>query len=67
MRYKLIWYNDKKTVLEETITAKSDDDAEAQAYLKYNGNGPAPFLLIERMGHDKKNTDPKISSSMLYQ
>jgi len=67
MRYKVTWYNDKESVLEEFITAKDADEAEAKAYIAHNGTGPAPFLSIEPIGHDRKHTDPKISSSIFYQ
>ena len=50
MKFKAIWY-DQETVIkiDESIEAANKEEATSKAYLKYNGNPPAPLLTIEEM------------------
>ena len=47
MKYRAIWYNQESFVKIDVIEAANKEDATSKAYLKYNGNPPAPLLSIE--------------------
>ena len=50
MKYIPIWYNQDSVVRQDPpIEAKNREEAQAKAYLKYNGYPPAPLLALEEV------------------
>lgn len=49
MKFLAIWYNMETAVKEEIIEASSMEEAESKAYLKYDGNTPAPMLSLSKI------------------
>jgi len=51
MKYIPIWYNQETVVKEDApIEAASMEEARDKAYIKYNGNPPAPLLSLKEVG-----------------
>ncbi len=50
MKYIPIWYNQDNIVKEDApIEASDKEDATRKAYIRYNGNPPAPLLSLEEV------------------
>ena len=50
MKYIPIWYDQDSVVKEDApIEAKDKEEATRKAYLKYNGNPPAPLLALQEV------------------
>ena len=53
MKFKAIWYNMDTVVTsehdDEIIEAKDTEEATRLAYIRENGNTPAPVLLLEEV------------------
>ena len=51
MKYIPIWYNQDQVVKEDTpVEAANESEARDKAYIRYNGNPPAPLLYLKKMG-----------------
>ena len=50
-KYKVTWYNQTEIVKVEPdyITADNEEEATSKAYMKYDGNPPAPLLMLEEV------------------
>lgn len=47
MKYKPLWYDQDSVVKEDpVIEANSEEEARDKAYIRYNGNPPAPLLYL---------------------
>ena len=50
MKFIPIWYNQDAIVAQDPpIEAKDREDARNKAYMKHNGNPPAPILYLEEV------------------
>ena len=50
MKYIPIWYDQDSVVKQDPpIEAKDKEEATRKAYLKYNGNPPAPLLALQEV------------------
>ena len=47
MKYIIMWYDQESVKKTDIIKADSKEEARDKAYMKYNGNPPAPLLSIE--------------------
>lgn len=50
-KWKVTWYNVKEIVKVdvEPVSGETTEEATRNAYLRYNGNPPAEFLMLEEM------------------
>lgn len=46
MKFMVYWYNKDEVVTTDTVDAENKEEAEKQAYLKYNGNPPGECVSI---------------------
>ena len=51
MKYIPIWYDQDQVVKEDApIEADNESEARDKAYIRYNGNPPAPLLALQKVG-----------------
>lgn len=50
-QWKVTWYDMKEIVKVdlEPVSGESSEEATKNAYLRYNGNPPADFLMLEEI------------------
>jgi hypothetical protein len=50
MKFEPIWYNQDTVVkTDPPVEAKSREEAERKAYMKYDGKPPAPMLYLKEL------------------
>ena len=52
MKFLAVWYDQDSIVQEDKdpIEATNEVEARDKAYIRYNGNPPAPLLYLKKLG-----------------